>query len=204
MTNKEKYQRTFSALHASGDILMEVKTMKSNHRVYINKLIAVCAAAVMILALASVAYAADVGGIRRTVQIWLHGDQTDAVMVTGTSEDGTMGQYTLTYTDENGVEHERGGGGVAIEGDGTQRPLTAEEMMEEVESGSPEVEYKDDGTVWLYCRDQKIELTNLFDADGFCYITVMENGRPLYVTVKYQDGWCTQSDCYATPADFRN
>ena len=92
MTNKERYQRTFSTLHASEDILMEVKTVKT-HKVYVSKLVAVCAAAVMVLALASVAYAKDAGGIQRNVQIWLHGDQTDAVMVV---EDG---EYTLTYTD---------------------------------------------------------------------------------------------------------
>ncbi|MEI3190773.1 MAG: hypothetical protein V8S36_00520 [Lachnospiraceae bacterium] len=77
------------------------------------------------------AYAMNVGGIQRTIQIWIHGDQTDAQFVV---EDGS---YTLDYEDENGEAVHRGGGGVAIEDDGTERSLTEEELMEEI--NSPEV-----------------------------------------------------------------
>lgn len=194
MTNKEKYQRTFSALHASEDCIREVKTMKKTSRKYVSKLVVAVAAAVMVLALASVAYAADVGGIQRTVQIWLHGDQTDAVMVVDN------GSYTLTYEDENGETHERGGGGVAYDIFGRERPLTEEELLEGLDG--PEVEYKDDGSVWVYYRDQKIEITDKFDKDGFCYVTVMEDEHPLYVTVKYQEGLCAMTNRYPTSEDF--
>lgn len=194
MTNKDKYQRAFSVLHASDDCLEGIKAMKNTHRVYWNKLVAVCAAVVVVLALASVAYAADVGGIQRSVQIWLHGDRTDAVMVVDN------GEYTLTYTDENGQTHEQGGGGVAYDFFGRERPLTAEELLDGLDA--PDVEYKDDGSVWLYYRDQKLEITDKFDGDGFCYVTVMEGDHPLYVTVKYKDGVCAQTDRYATPGDF--
>ncbi len=195
MMNKEKYQRTFSALHASEDCIREVKQMKKVSRKYVSKLVVAVAAAVMVLALASVAYAADWGGIRQTVQIWLHGEQTDAIMET------ENGQYTLYRENENGeMEEIGGGGGVAIDMFGHERPLTADELMEGLDS--PDVEYKDDGTVWLYYQDQKTELTNLFDADGFCYVTVTENDHPLYVTVKYKDGFCSRTDGYATPKDF--
>ena len=80
MTNKQRYQRTFSVLHASEDCLMEVKTMKHTKKINISRLAAVCAAAVMVMALACAAYAADVGGIQRSVQLWINGDQTDAVL----------------------------------------------------------------------------------------------------------------------------
>ncbi len=199
MTNKEKYQRTFSTLHASEDCIREVKTMKKTSKVYMNKLVAVCAAAVMVLALASLAYAADVGGIRERVQIWLYGEQTDAMF----ESDGN-GEYTLTYTDENGVEHHRGGGGVEIDAFGRERPLTAEELMGELTAPSPEVEYRDDGTSWLYYGEEKIELTDKYDADGFCYITLTEGDHPLYVTVKYQKGMCAQCDGFAGPEAFED
>lgn len=71
------------------------------------------------------AYAANVGGIQRTVQIWLHGDQTQATL--DVSNDGT---YTMEYYNEDGTLHQTGGGGVSIDADGTQRALTAEELME--------------------------------------------------------------------------
>ena len=194
MTNKEKYQRTFSTLHASENILVEVKTVKKTHKVYVSRLVAVCAAVLMVLALASIAYAEDVGGIQRNVQIWLHGKLTDAVMVVGD------GEYTLTYTDETGETHERSGGGVAYDGFGHERPLTAEELLKDL--NGPEVKYRDDGSVWLYYMDQKLEITDKFDEDGFCYVTVIEGDHPLYVTVKDGHSLIAQPGRYATPRDF--
>lgn len=192
MTNREKYQRTFSTLHASGDIIREVKTMKTNHRVYISKLAAVCAAAALVLAMASVAYAADIGGIQRTVQIWLRGEQTDAVF-----ESNGNGEYTLTYTDENGVVHESGGGGVEIDQFGRERPLTAEELLDELDRSSPDIEFEDDGTATLYYKDQVIVLTD-FDADGFCYYKLNDGERDMYLTIKYQGGWAIDYDGFTT------
>lgn len=56
------------------------------------------------------------------------------------SDDGT---YTIEYPDENGETREISGGGIAYEADGTERPLTGEELLEE--ANSPDVEYNDDG-----------------------------------------------------------
>ena len=55
------------------------------------------------------------------------------------------GHYTLEYTDENGETQQRGGGGVAFEPDGTERPLTPEELMEHL--NAPEVSYEDGSTI---------------------------------------------------------
>lgn len=194
MTNKEKYQRTFSTLHASPDILTEVKEMKTNHKVYIGKLAAVCVAAVMVLALASAAYAADLGGIRQTVQLWFRGEQIDAVF----ESDGNGG-YTLTYTGEDGVERSSGGGGVEIDQFGRERPLTAEELLEELDGSSPDIEFRDDGTVWLYFREQKIDLTDQFDADGFCYYKLNDGERDMYLTIKNGHGMAIDYDGFTTP-----
>lgn len=194
MTNKEKYQRTFSALHASEDILMEVKAMKKTHKIYVGKLAAVCAAAVMVLALASAAYAADLGGIRQTVQLWFRGEQIDAVF----ESDGNGG-YTLTYTGEDGVERSSGGGGVEIDQFGRERPLTAEELLEELDGSSPDIEFRDDGTVWLYFREQKIDLTDQFDADGFCYYKLNDGERDMYLTIKNGHGMAIDYDGFTTP-----
>lgn len=193
MTNKEKYQRTFSTLHASGDFLTEVNTMKTSHRVYISKLAAVCAAAVMALALASAAYAADLGGIRQTVQLWFHGEQIDAVF----ESDGN-GEYTLTYTGKDGVERSSGGGGVEINQFGHERPLTAEELLGELSAPDPELEYKD-GRVTLFYREQAIDITDQFDEDGFCYYKLNDGERDMYLTIHYQRGMAIDYDGFTTP-----
>lgn len=152
------------------------------------------AIAVFVLAVGSVgaAYAVNLGGIQRIVQIWLHGDQTDA---TFTVEDGS---YTLDYKDADGNEVQQGGGGVAIE-NGVERPLTADELLEEI--SMPDVEYKEDGTVWVYYLDQKMEITDKFE-DGICYVQLNAGGKTQYITVKYQNGFATSPDGYVQPSEF--
>ena len=192
MTNKERYQRTFSALHASEDYLMEVTPVKRTGKVRKNRIVALCAAIALIAVLATAAYAADVGGIRRTVQLWIHGDQTDAVMVV--EEDGL---YKVTYADEDGNVKEIGGGGIAIDENGVERPLTEEEILEHL--NEPEVEYKDDGTVWVYCQSQKLEITDKFDEDGVCYVQVKNGDKTLYLTIQYQEGYTMSPHGFEEP-----
>ena len=57
-------------------------------------------AAALVLALGSVAYASDLGGIQRTVQLWLNGEMTDATLTVN------EGSYTLRYPDKDGTERE--------------------------------------------------------------------------------------------------
>ena len=124
MTNKEKYQRAFSVLHASDEFQVEVKPMRQTMRRSMPRLIAVCAAVILVIGMSAVAYAADVGGIQRTIQIWLHGEQADAVL------EIQDGEYSLTYEDADGSTHEISGGGVAFDNVGQERPMTDEEIME--------------------------------------------------------------------------
>ena len=181
MTNRERYQRTFSTLHASEDFLTEVTQMKQTNKGRKSTALRVIAAVAIIAVLATAAYAADLGGIRRTVQIWLHGDQTDAVLEINGSE------YTVTYTDENGNEKQSMGGGLAFE-DGKERPLTEEEILEHL--NDPEVFYNDDGTVTVYYLGQSIDITDKFDDDGICYVQVKNGDENRYLTIKYNEGYC--------------
>ena len=126
MTNKEKYKQAFSVLHTSNDFLQEVEKMallKKKQRV--NIAVAAIIGLVMIGG-TSTAYAANIGGIQRTVQLWIHGDETDATM-----EIKADGSYEISYQDADGNTVERGGGGIAIEPDGRERLLTEEELMGE-------------------------------------------------------------------------
>lgn len=195
MTNKEKYKQAFSVLHPSDDFYLEVKTMKKtrNHRP-LSVVAASFAACIILLTSAVTAYAADIGGIQRIIQLWIQGDQTQAAI-----EFDGKGNYTMAYTDSEGNVQNRGGGGVAYDGFGHERPLTEEELMEQL--NDPEVQYKDDGTVWVYWFDQKIEITDKFE-EGVCYVKLDNGEKTLYMTVKYQNGWATSFNKFEDPNDF--
>ena len=199
MTNQEKFQRTFDKLHASPDVLTEVLNMTTNETIvpirkkcFMPKVAAAVAALVLVAGSGTAAYAMDLGGIQRTVQLWIHGDQTDA---TFTVENGS---YTLEYKDADGNIAKRGVGGIAYE-NGKERPLTDEELLEHLRM--PEVEYKEDGTVWVYYLKQKMEITDKFQ-DGVCYVQLNAGGETQYITVKYRNGFATSPHGYVQPSEF--
>lgn len=191
MIDKQQYQRTFGVLHASGDFLKEDITMQTTKHFSMRKVSLLCAAVILIFSISTVCYAADVGGLRRTIQLWIHGDQTDAIM------EIQDGQYQVTYEDQQGKLHQQSGGGIAIEPDGSERPVTEEEILDHL--NNPEVEYKDDGTVWVYYRNQSLEITDRFDADGVCYVQLKNGDDILYLTVRYQDGYSTSTNAFVQP-----
>lgn len=200
MTDKEKFQKIFDKLHASPDVLMEVLNMTTNEKVvpirkrrYIPKVAAVVAALVLVVGSGSAAYAMDLGGIQRVVQVWIHGDQTDATL---TVENGT---YTLDYKDAEEKDVHQGGGGVAFNADGSERPLTEEELWSEI--NAPEVLYEDDGKVFLYYLDQKLDITDKFE-DGICYIELQVDSKIQYMTIKYQNGYAMSPHGYVQPWEF--
>ena len=199
MTDKEKFQKAFDKLHASPDVLTEVLNMTTNEKIvpmgkkrFTTKAAIATAAILLAVGSGGAAYAMDLGGIQRIVQVWLHGDQTDA---TFTVENGS---YTLDYQDADGNDVNQGGGGVALE-NGTERPLTADELLEEI--NMPDVEYKEDGTVWVYYLDQKMEITDKFEND-ICYVKLKADGKTQYITVKYRDGFATSPHGYIQPSEF--
>lgn len=195
MTNKEKYKQAFSVLHPSGVLSLEVESMMLKHKKAKIRTAVTAAAACFFLTCGSgAAYASNVGGIQRTIQLWIHGDQTDVDFVY--HEDGTS---EIFYQQEDGTRVQRGSGGVAFDADGKERPLTESEILEEL--NSPNVEYYEDGTVWLYYGSQKMEITDRFE-DGVCYAKVSNGEKTLYMTIKYQGGWCSSPDKYVSPDTF--
>lgn len=189
MTNREKYKQAFSVLRASDDFSLEANDMKQTAKQFrLRKAVVLAAACVMVIGSATIAYAADVGGIQRTVQLWLHGEQTAV-----TIEFDGAGGYNMEYTDEEGNDRYKGGGGVAFEADGTERPVTEEEIMEML--SRPEVEYRDDGSVWVYWLSQAVEITDRFE-DGVCYVQLVNGEDTMYVTVRYQDGYTSSPHKY--------
>ena len=195
MTDKERYQKVFDTVSSFGMEHLEAdKLMKKTRKHAYMGTAAAIAAALLIAGSTGVAYAANVGGIQRTIQLWIHGDQTDAELVIGEN-----GEYNVAWQEEDGSAQSMGGGGIAIEPDGTERPLTEEEILEELYM--PEVEYKDDGTVWVYYYDQEIEITDLFE-NGICRVKLVNGEETLYMTVEYDNGYSVSPDKYPDPESF--
>lgn len=168
--------------------------MKHTKRTYVSRLAAVCAAAVMVIGLGFAAYAADVGGIQRSIQIWINGDQTDAVLdIQGSS-------YTVTYQDQDDTFHEFSGGGLAFNEDGSERPLTEAEIIEHLDS--PDVQYRDDDSVWVCYHSEEIEITDRFGEDGLCYVQLRTDNGTLYLTVKYNAGFAFSPHSYVSSKSF--
>ena len=198
MTDQEKYRRAVDAVASSrmrkleaGDIM---KSKKTNFRF---KGIAIAVAAVILLVGAcGAAYATDIGGIQSKVQLWFRGELTDVTLDISTN--GSASEYALTFTDADGVEREIHGGGVAMDMFGRERPLTEDEILEQL--SQPEVVYEDDGTVWVYYGSQKVEITDLFDENGICYVKLTGGKKPIYMTVEYQGGYCINSNRFSKPS----
>ncbi len=203
MSNREKYKRAFQALHAPNNDWLEAVNMDMNRKHERFSFSRRAAVAVMIAVLLvgslTAAYAADLGGFRRTVTMWFHGQATEAQVEVYTGEDGgsnvaysaegdgegspAPASYVVTWTDENGEEHQMMGGGVAMEPDGTERPLTMDEYLEDL-SGSPAemLEVSEDGRVTLYWYDIAEDITDRFE-DGVCRLTLTHGDETLYFTV---------------------
>ena len=194
MTNKEKYKQAFSVLQTSGDFSMEVEKMAMRQKHHKVKTIAAAVAACIVLVGgAGTAYAANLGGIQRTIQLWINGDQPNATLEI--NNDGNSSTYTIKIPDENGNSTEITGGGVAMDGDGVERPLTEDEIMEQI--NQPDVEYEDDGSVWLYYKDRKLDITDRFE-DGICYVKLTDGKDVKYLTIKYNDGYAMSDSKYVS------
>ena len=183
----ERYLDMVDTPETENNTIMEKQTKPIHFRKITSFILAAC----LIFTLAVTVYATDIGGIRRIIQIWLFGDQTTAVL------DMQDGQYTLT--DEEG-SFISGGGGVAFEPDGSERPLTEAEILEHLDH--PEVAYLDDGGIWVFYRGQKIEITDRFDKDGFCYLTLQEGEDVLYATTDKNGGMATSPVEFVQPHAF--
>ncbi len=194
MNNRDRYKQAFSALRISDEFKTEVFTMSNSNAKKNVKPIAIVAAVVLMLALGTtVAYAADLGGIQYIVQTWIKGDPTDVTLTI--NNNGNQTEYTMEYTDENGEKHSNGGGGVALDDFGNERPLTKDEILEHL--NEPNVRFGEDGTVTIYYYDQTLDITDRFE-DGVChvkltygdenlYMIIHDNGHVSYSPHKYPD-----------------
>jgi len=204
MNNKDRYKRTFSSVHTSMDYSKEVFEMNNkSKRIHLSRPLAACLVACLLLGTAGICYGNDVGGIQRQLQLWIDGDQTAAVI-----EFNGAGEYALSYKDSDGNLYSETGGGVKFDKDGNEIPATEEELLRQM--FYPDVEYED-GKAILYYYNQvegnyykhSLDITDLF-VDDVCYITLTQEGKPMYITVKYQKGLATNTRRYLNPSEFNN
>ena len=66
----------------------------------------------------------------------------------------------------------------------------------------PEIDYRKDGSVWVYYMDQEVEITDNFNSDGVCFIQLKNGSDVLYLTVKYQNGHATSPLGFVQPEEF--
>lgn len=200
MNNRERYKRAFQALHAPNNDWLEAVNMDRQHTRFSfsrRAAVAVMIAALLVGSLTA-AYAADLGGFRRMVTMWIHGRATEARVEVYTGEDGgndveysaegdgespAPADYVVTWTDENGEERQMMGGGVALERDGTERPLTMDEYLESLDGTEAEpIGVDDEGRVTLYWYDHAEDITDRFK-DGVCRLTLTHGDETMYFTV---------------------
>ena len=199
MTNHDNYKKAFSGIQNScGSLTEERINDKMKERKNTKKkamhLVASLAVCVAVLTVGTVSYASDLGGIQRKLQVWIHGDQTELTI----ELDGNGG-YSAEYTDVDGSLQNIGGGGVATNPDGTQRPLTEEEILEYLQEP---VTGKEDGRSYIYWFDQKIDITDKFE-DGYCYIKMVHDDEVRYLTVTESLGYGMSENRYLSPKEFR-
>lgn len=190
MTNKERYKQAFQALHPSVLLSWEAEEMKKiqkKHKFHIA--VAAAITCVVVIGVPGTAYAADIGGIREKISIWLYGTEKEAD-VTGSGNGG----YTFTYEHEGQTE-EMGAGGISIDDDGNETWLSADELAGDI-SAHADVQAEDDGTVWVYYYDQQIDITDRFDESGTCRIVLSHDGVCSYLKVtREKDGSYPYSQC---------
>lgn len=179
MTNKERYKRAFSALRPSLQISLEVEEMariQKKHRT--NMAVAAVIICAVILGGSGTVYAADIGGIRQKLSLWIHGKETDVTV----TDNGGIG-YTFTYM-EDGAVQEMGAGGVSIGDDGSETRLGAEELAEDMNQHA-QVEDDENGRTLVYCYDQVIDITDHFNGEGICWVVLTsQDGKESWLTVK--------------------
>lgn len=174
MTNKERYKQAFSALHPSNPINLEERPMKKNHtHLILRHVAAVLTTVILLFGCAGVAYAADVGGIRTTIQSWFRGKEAAVDVI-----EKNPGEYEFQIQ-QDGQTHIMGGGGVEIDQFGNEKPLSPEDA---VQSLSEMVFQKEDGSIWLYYKSHAIDITEYMTEDG-CKLLLNDNGQKQYFDI---------------------
>lgn len=190
MNNKQKYQRAFSALQSSQVIHLEESSMKKTYKPNLRPILAAAAAVILLISLATAAYAADLGGIRTTIQSWFQGKNATMDVV-----EKNPGQYEF-QVHQDGQTHTMSGGGMAFDMFGNEIPLPPEDVAQTI---AEQILVKEDGSIWLYYKSYAIDITQYMTEDG-CKLLLNDNGEKLYYNVTPPEyNSCGYSRCPGEP-----
>lgn len=174
MSNKENYKKAFSVLKSSCDFTLEEKRMNRIKRENTHRNLLVAAVAMLVvLAGSGTAYAADLGGIRESVQMWIHGEQIDV----------TIKDESIEYVDKDGNVQEETG--YEVNPKTGERPLTGEEIAEE-KLNEVDVDKTDDGKMILYFRDKKFDVTDNIANKEYTF-HIVTDGSEVYVKLDFDE-----------------
>lgn len=180
-SNRVKYKKAFSVLHMESPVNLEEANMKNRRSPMILKPAAAFGLAAAIFAGSGAAYAADLGGIRTTVEGWFHGGRH-----TFDVEETKKGEYMFTDP-ETGESF--GGGGIAYI-NGKEVQLSPEEVLQ----GSTETSFEktEDGRWMLYLYDQSFDLTDDFRKTDKLKVSVTTQKGVMYFNLEVDsDGNCS-------------
>ena len=194
--NEENYKRTFNALHLSEDFSerlearlndeREVKRMNSNTLHGFSRIAAAIAACAVTLGVAGVCYAADLGGIRTKVELWMNGEKSEIEL-----EQDDMG---YSWVDEDGENH--GFGGVVCDEDGKEIPMSAEELAAHMNNEAA-IKVRD-GRQNLYYKNLCVDVTDMINADGSLNVHIDDPMNPYtyfnFFDITLEGFGCTSSD----------
>lgn len=198
-SNSERYKASFDKLHLSGDfqarLTESLEKEREDSKVTYTRTFGIgriaAAAAVFSLLCGSVCYAADLGGIRTTIRLWINGNSKN-IDITGTDNG------TFTWTDENGEDH--GFGGYYATDDGKVTALPADEMISYMNNGA-ELEFKDDRVIFHY-HNLSEDVTDNIDTNGNLYVHVDDPANPnTYFAFSGIDNGTYSVDCSSKAAE---
>lgn len=176
--DKEQYKRTFNVIKPKTGFTWDehLATKKVTKHPVSKQALAICVALIAVICGSSIAYAANIGGFRDVVNIWI-GDR----YVESSIEESGKGQFTVTTPDGNSFI----AGGVSDDGE----PVTGEDVIEYLEG--PDVFRDDNGRIWFYDKDYRQDITEDI-ADGETRIIREYGDREKYIVITIAEDGCIQ------------
>lgn len=161
----------------AGVVTPERHGIEKTHR--IRRPVLIAAVLALVFALGVTAYATDLVGFRQTVRVWFRAERQQAELW----DTGRDGVYALVFPDGEKLVISGGKGSE----DGTVIPMSAEELLSQMENNF-DIQRDTDGRIWLCCRDEKREITDLFDENGTALLALQKGETTFRYQVKIKGG----------------
>lgn len=171
---KRRYKKAFSEIHIPQSVEMDYGMERKNSMTnWIQKHAIAFGAALVLLGSGTAAYAADLGGIRTNVQMWINGEQKEVEAVPN-------GDGGYEFYEPGSDTPFAGGGGVEYDQFGNEHPLSAQDVAENM---GPNLENRD-GRFYLIEKDREWDITDYLNDDGEAYL----KAEGLYYCITVEDG----------------